>query len=199
MTRKSSTIDRRTFFRGTVWSGVAISGFAAGAGQAQDISPRPATVKPLTAIETKKRFPAALPAGIEFEAFSVTLAGGTTDFYRVSGKGNGDCTLEVVSSTGRRTRAVIRTGDTPVASLSQRDAALDGPAVCGGNFWGCWAGCMLGKVGAGIWANLKTKWLSCWNSANKKRWWYQKIAAYISCICNLPYGSYAAQCVWNCY
>ena len=195
--------SRRSIIRGAIWSGVSLVGlFAGSSGLAGPVAPaldaRPGRVGALSAAEASK-FERLAP-GKESETFGVSLANGERHLFRVSGGQTGAALVESIGPSGVRKSVSIPEGDSPLPYLQRKQAAVSpipGLGTCDG-FWACFFPCMIGKIGAAIWNNLKNNLVSCWNQAMGKRWWYQKIAKFIGCICTYPYATYAISCFFNC-
>ena len=203
MTRAIFSLSRRGLMRATAWSGLVLGGLvpagvSLAAGPEAALDRREGKMEPLTAAEAAKFQP--LARGVEAESFAVTLPSGQRHLFRVSGGKKGAATVEAIGPGGATNSVSIMEGDSPVPYLQSKQAALSISAAtlsCGG-FWACFFPCMIAKVGAGIWNNLKNNWLNCWNQAVSKKYWYQKIAKFLACICSLPYGTYAISCFFSC-
>lgn len=197
MITRASLADRRAVMRGA--AGLSLFGLFGGArafaapmpdmGSGKIAAPTPAELA---------KFP-RLAAGKEGEAFAVALPNGERHIFRVSGGDTGPATVESIGPNGVRKTSTIAENDTPVAMLRGGGTATTGTQKSSsGSFWGCYATCMIGKIGQGAWNNLKTNWLSCWNQAQSKKKWWQKVLKFTQCIFTLPYGSYAIACFGVC-
>lgn len=201
MKTKISQIDRRGLMRAAAWTGLAFSGLAPVAGLAAGpeakLDAREGKTAELTKAEAAKFKP--LAKGMTAESFAVVLGNGERHLVRVSGGEKGAATVEMIGPKGATKSVSIMEGDSPEPYIARTQAeAATAAAMSCGDFWNCFFPCMIGKIGQGLWNNLKTKWQSCWNTAMKKRFWYQKLAAFLACIFTLPYGSYAVACFISC-
>ena len=106
--------------------------------------------------------------------------------------------MDILSPGATLNTYTIAEGDTPVAMLRARGDAVGGQQRGQNNFWSCFAGCMIGKIGAGAWNNLKNNYLTCWNGAQSQNKWWKKVKVFLGCIFTLPYGQYALQCGGSC-
>lgn len=203
MGNKSSMLDRRGLLRAAAWIGTAVAGFmptatSFAAGPESRLDAREGRTTPLTPAEMTRFKP--LAKGLEAESFAVVLGNGERHLFRVSGGKTGAATIETVGPRGQYHSTSIMEGDSPLPYLEKKQAELTGPGAnltCGG-FWDCFFPCMIAKIGAGVWNNLKNNWANCWNKAMGKRFWYQKVAAFTLCVFTLPYGSYAMSCLYTC-
>jgi hypothetical protein len=201
MRTKISHIDRRGLMRAAAWSGLTAFGLAPAVGLAAGpeakLDAREGKTVGLTKAEAARFKP--LAKGVMAESFAVVLANGERHLFRVSGGEKGAASVESIGPKGATHSTSIMEGDSPAPYIerTQAQAATAAAMACGG-FWDCFFPCMIGKITQGVWNNIKTKWQSCWNTAMKKRFWYQKVAAFLSCIFSLPYGAYAVACFFQC-
>lgn len=200
MKAKTSRIDRRGLMRAGAWSGLALFGFApAGMGFAASpeakLDAREGKEAGLTKAEAAKFKP--LAKGVMADSFAIVLPNGEKHIFRVSGGEKGPATVEIIGPGGATHSFTIKEGDSP-APILERQPTDVAKAATSNSFWQCFAGCMLGKIGAGAWNNLKNNWQSCWSQAQSKKYWYQKIAKFLACIFTLPYATYAVSCILRC-
>ena len=203
MTTEASILSRRGLLRFAAWAGAGMAGLVPtaisfAAAPDAELDAREGRTNKLTAAEGAKFKP--LARGVEAESFAVVLANGERHLFRISGGKTGAAKIEAIGPTGGLKSTSIMEGDSPAPYLESKKAEMTNARAaltCGG-FWDCFFPCMVQKVGAGIWNNLRNNWLSCWTQARSRKYWYQKIAKFIECICSLPYGSYAISCFFSC-
>lgn len=217
-------IDRRSMLRGAAWSGMSLWGLfsavpsvmaaelfrrkptqqpspgkAAPSAEGASLDAGPGRVTPLSTEELGKF---TKLDGKESETFGVSLPNGERHLFRVS-QGEGNAALvESVGPRGERHSVSIPEGDSPLPHLEKKQGETGGASSfqlkSAASFWGCWVNSFVGKVGQAIWNNIRNNCIACWNAANKKNPWWKKLASFLSCICNVPYATYAVQAYWAC-
>ena len=200
-------IDRRSVLRGLSWTGLSLLGFFRGGRKllADDakLDDRPGKVTKLSAEELGKF--SKLEG--ESETFGVTLPNGERHLFRFSAGEKGGALIESIGPKNEKHKVSIAEDDSPLRHLERKqsdtpepkpDDKPDNKSKSQSNFWACWASTFVNMVGQAIWGSLQNNFISCWNTANKKKKLWQKIASFWGCILKLPYATYAIQALFAC-